>query len=81
MREMAYAALLKSETRDLGDLTGSTDRQSAARSRLDQKKKAGGLYAADLVLQLPARVSGSVAIGAAGAKTPTLTRLVAPSSD
>lgn len=30
-------------------------------SPLDQKKKAGGHYAADLVLQLPARGSGSVA--------------------
>jgi hypothetical protein len=29
---------------------------------LDQKKKAGGNYAADLVLQLPARGSGSVAL-------------------
>ena len=31
-------------------------------SPLDQKKKAGGHYAADLVLQLPARGSGSVAL-------------------
>jgi len=28
----------------------------------DEKKKAGGHYAADLVLQLPARGSGSVAL-------------------
>jgi len=33
-----------------------------AQLALDQKKKAGGNYAADLVLQLPARVSGSVAL-------------------
>jgi hypothetical protein len=31
-------------------------------SPLNQKKKAGGHYAADLVLQLPARGSGSVAL-------------------
>ncbi|MBR1226687.1 MULTISPECIES: hypothetical protein [unclassified Bradyrhizobium] len=31
-------------------------------ARRDKKKKAGGHYAADLVLQLPARGSGSVAL-------------------
>jgi hypothetical protein len=42
-------------------------------SPLDQKKKAGGHYAADLVLQLPARGSGSVALHSV-----LLDRLVAP---
>jgi hypothetical protein len=38
---------------------------SASRQRRSIKRKAGGCYAADLVLQLPARGAGSVALHAA----------------
>jgi len=43
-----------------GDVTSHTISKSSARRSI--KKKAGGRYAADLVLQLPARGSGSVAL-------------------
>jgi len=43
-----------------GDVTSRTISRSSTRPLI--KKKAGGRYAADLVLQLPARGSGSVAL-------------------
>ena len=55
---MFFMAYLCSQLWERTQITGAATRRSS-------KRKAGGRYAADLVLQLPARGAGSVALHSA----------------